>query len=162
MAAITFDIRGLPETKRMISWYTDRELFNRMRRAVRAGGKVFQGELKQVAAEEPTGNLPDTFRKVPAPKVSSSARRGGVPTAIIRPKSSLFNIFEPGAGRHDITGGLIGGPAGGRWRGKTMAARGRVTHPGMKARPILPTAFGRGEDEAQDAVAAVLFEPSPR
>ncbi len=165
MAGITFDIRGLPETKAMLSWYSDRQLFNRMRRAVRAGGKVFQGELKSVAAQEPTGNIPDTFRKVPAPKVSSSARRGGVPTSITRPKSPLFNIFEPGAGKHEITGGYagpMGGPAGKRWRGSSFSARGTVNHPGLKARPILPTAFRRGEGEARDAVAAVLFEPSPR
>lgn len=152
----TLDLRGLPETKAMLEQFAGRELVNRMRRAVRAAGNEFKEELADVAAEEPTGNLPDTFRKVRV-KISTSARRGGVPTAIVRPVSPLFNIFEPGAGSHEISGGLMGGPAGDRWRPGAFAASGTVRHPGMKARPILPAAFAGGEDEASDAAAEALF-----
>lgn len=156
-------ISGADKVQKMLSWYDNPQLFNRMRRAVRAGGKEFQAGLKSAAASEPTGNIPDTFRKVPAPKVSASRRRGGDIVAKVRPKSPLFNIFEPGAGAHDITGGYsapMGGPAGKRWRKRSFGARGTVRHPGLRARPIMPTAFKDRLTRADAAVAAVLFGPS--
>jgi hypothetical protein len=160
-------VEGVARVDRMLDWYSDRQLFNRLRRAVRAGGKPFQASLKAAAASEPTGNLPESFRKVPAPKVSASQRRGGDIVAKVRPKSPLFSIFEPGAEAHDIEGSLLGGPAGegswsqeGRNRGRAFTARGRVRHPGFKARPIRPIAFDAGKDASRRAVASVIFEPS--
>ena len=153
----TLDLRGLPETRAMLEQFAGRELVNRLRRAVRAGGNEFKDELAATAAAEPTGNLPRTFAKVRV-RVSTSARRGGVPTAIVRPVSPLFNIFEPGAGAHTIAGGALSGAGGQRWRGKDFFARGRVAHPGFQARPILPTAFASGEDDAATAASRKLFE----
>lgn len=182
----TLDLRGLPETKAMLEQFVGRELVNRMRRAVRAGGNEFKSELADTAASEPTGNLPKTFQKVRV-RVSSSMRRGGVPTAIVRPASPLFNIFEPGAQAHRITPGIrlrnsarpsrpsgtsgganfnvtrrgrpvLGGPAGARWRGAAFFSLTEVRHPGMQARPILPTAFASGEDDAARAASRKLFE----
>lgn len=161
------EVRGADKVIRMLSWYDGRELHNRLRRAVRAAAKPIQGGLKSAAASEPTGNVPDTFTKVPAAKVSSSARLGGDIVARIRPKSPLFNIFEPGADAHEIAPGAKGrmvgglsGPGGQRWRGRSFYARGRVRHPGMKARPIAPTAFASKRRSAEEAAARVLFEPS--
>lgn len=160
-------IQGADDVKRMLDHFAGRVLQNRLRRAVRAGAKPFQAGLKSAASSEPTGNIPDSFRKVPAAKVSASARRGGDIVAKVRPKSPLFNVFEPGAEAHDIEGGLLAGPAGpggwsqaGRKRRGPFGARGRVHHPGMKARPIMPTAFSSKLGAAQRAAAAVIFEPS--
>lgn len=182
----TLDVRGLPETKAMLEQFTGRELVNRMRRAVRAGGNEFKEALEETAAAEPTGNLPKTFQKARV-RVSSSMRRGGVPTAIVRPKSPLFNIFEPGAGAHTITPGIrlqnsarpsrpsgttgganynvtrrgrpvLAGAAGQRWRGAAFFSLAPVRHPGMRARPILPTAFASGKDDAARAATRKLFE----
>lgn len=153
----TLDLRGLPETKAMLEQFAGRNLVNRVRRAVRAGGNVFKRGLSQTAGSEPTGNLPATFADVGL-KVSSSMRRGGIPTASVRPKSPLFNIFEPGAGAHEIPGALLAGPAGDRWRPRSFVARGGVRHPGMAARPILPTAFAEHEDAAASAASKKLFE----
>jgi hypothetical protein len=165
---VTVEIDGIARAIKMCDWYTNRELHNRMRRAVRAGGKEMQAALKVAAAEEPTGNLPDSFKKVLAPKVSASARRGGDIVATVRPKSPLFNIFEPGAGQHEIDAPLLAGPAGdgswsaaGRKRSGEFFAHGSVRHPGMKARPIRPTAFAAGRRPAEDAIAKVLFEQAP-
>jgi hypothetical protein len=155
--SVTFDLRGTAEVKAMLERHSGKALANRMRRAVRAGGNEFKKSLASTARAEPTGNLPDSFQKIGL-KVSSSMRRGGVPTAIVRPKSPLFNIFEPGAGAHEISGGAMGGPAGSRFRKRAFFARGTVRHPGMRARPILHSAFADREPEARDAVARVLFE----
>lgn len=168
MSAVAFDVRGTKECLAMLDRFAGRELVNRMRRAVRAGAKPFQSAVKAAAAAEPTGNLPASFTKVPAAKVST---RGGVAgrdiIARIRPKSPLFNVFEPGAAAHDISGDLLVGPAGtggwtatGRKRSQAMGARGRVRHPGMKARPILAIAFAASAAAAQAEVARVLFEPA--
>lgn len=152
--------------KRMLTWYTSPKLHNRMRRAVYAGAKPFQAGLKEAAASEPTGNVPQSFRRVLRPKVSASSRRGGDIVAKVRPASPLFNVFEPGAEAHDIEGSVLGGPAGGsswssegRKRGRAMAARGRVHHPGFKARPLMPTAFAAKRDDSRQEIARVLFEP---
>lgn len=153
----TLDVRGLPETKAMLEQFAGRELVNRIRRAVRAAGNVFKGGVAAAARSEPTGNLPRTFQKVRV-RISSSARRGGVPTASVRPISPLFNIFEPGAGSHPIAGDLLAGEGGGRWRAQPFVAHGTVQHPGFAARPILPTAFSATEDEAGEAARRALFE----
>lgn len=162
----TVTVTGGDNVRHMLDGFSGQKLQNRLRRSLRAGAKPFQAGLKAEAASEPTGNLPHSFVKVPAAKVSASRRRGGTVVARVRPKSPLFNIFEPGAGPHEITGGLMGGPGGtgtwtseGRKRRGRFAARGRVHHPGMKARPILPSAFGARVDDARREVARVLFAP---
>jgi hypothetical protein len=164
--SVSIEIDGIPEAQRKVSWYSDKELFNRLRRSVRAGGKVMQGTLKAAAASEPTGNVPDTFRKVLAPKVSASRRRGGEIVASVRPKSPLFNIFEPGAGAHEIEGPLLTNFEQRRtWGPESKSgpffARGRVRHPGFRKRPIAPTAFAAGKPGAQMAIARILFEEPP-
>jgi hypothetical protein len=185
--SVAIEIEGIPGAKKMVEGLTGRQMQNRMRRAVRAGGKVMQGTLKAAAATEPTGNVPASFKKVRAPKVSASLRRGGDIVSSVKPDSPLYNIFEPGAGGHEIgggaafrpgsggrtrkvrggrrTGGRLAGPAGGRtWddggrkRPGAFFARGEVHHPGMAARPLRPTAFAAGEGPARDAIARVLFE----
>lgn len=158
---------GGPAVRRMLGKYEGSALQNRLRRAVRAGAKPFQVALQSAAASDPTGNVPESFRKVRAAKVST---RGGFTgrdiVARVRPESPLFNIFEPGAQAHDIEGPMMAGPEGaggwtseGRKRPAPFGARGRVRHPGMAARPILPTAFGRGTAAAKMAVATALFAP---
>jgi len=162
-------IQGGDKVRRMLDGFTGQKLQNRLRRAIRAGAKPFQAGLKAAASSEPTGNLPHSFTKVPAAKVSASRRRGGTIVGRVRPKSPLFNIFEPGAGAHEISGAVLGGPSGsggwtaaGRKRRGAFVAHGRVRHPGMKARPILPTAFSSRVRDAQQEVARVLFEPGDR
>jgi hypothetical protein len=176
---VSIEVEGMDGVRRMLApWVSGtgpnasaaRALHNRLRRAVRAGAKPFQAGLKAAAVAEPTGNVPNSFRKVPAAKVSASMRRGGEIVAKVKPKSPLFNVFEPGAGGHDITGPFLGGPAGaqehwsqaGRKRAKGFAAHGTVHHPGMKARPLRPTAFAAGKGPALMAIARVLFEGSDR
>jgi hypothetical protein len=158
-------IQGADRVQKMLDRFHGAVLKNRLRRAVRAGAKPFQEGLKAAASSEPTGNVPASFKKVPAAKVSASARLGGDIVARVRPKSPLFNVFEPGAGAHEISGEMMAGPAGaggwsqaGRKRAHAFGARGRVRHPGMKARPILPTAFSSKLGDAQRRVAAVIFE----
>jgi hypothetical protein len=161
----TLQVTGGDDVRRMLGKYEGREYHNRLRRAVRAGAKPFQQGLKDAAAAEPTGNLPDTFRKVPAAKVSASARRGGDIVARVRPKSPLFNIFEPGADAHDIapTKGVLSNFEQRRqWAdqasGGPFFARRKVRHPGMKARPIMPIAFAARKRQAEHEIARVLFE----
>lgn len=155
------EITGGPAVQKMLDEYAPGPRQNLERRAVRAGGHVMQAALKAVAA---TGDVPHSFMKVPAPKVSTHGGVGQEIYAVVRPKSPLFNIFEPGAGSHDISGEFLGGPAGGgswtsegRKRPANFAARGRVRHPGMKARPILPRAAAMAGSEAMAAMAAVIF-----
>jgi hypothetical protein len=177
---VSISIDGLPEVKRRIEGLTGRQMQNKLRRAVRAGAKPMQASLKVMAAAQPTGKLPHTFKRVPAAKVSASARRGGQIVASVKPKSALFNIFEPGAEAHEIgggaetrtgkdgrtrkvrggrrTSGMLAGPSGIRGRSKDFFVRGAVKHPGMKARPIRVRAFDAGKPLAKMAIASVLLE----
>lgn len=189
MSRVAIDLRGMPEVRAMIHSVDDKERVNRERRAVRAAGNVFKPIVAAEAASRHgsgSGNVPASFRKVRV-KVSSSNRRGRQPTAIIRPRSPLFNIFEPGASSHTITPGQVGGnssrpsrptatrarssgkhilagPAGsgswddvGRKRSGAFFARGPVHHPGMSSRAILPSAFGSGADKAANVATAIIF-----
>jgi hypothetical protein len=164
------DIRGLPATLKMLDEFNDRELSNKMRRAVRAGIAPFRTEMRAVAAEP---QYPRSFRKTK----SRTSTRGGVSgrdiEAYVRPSSPLFNIFEPGAGQHEIapkgsrSGGVLAGPAGGtswdpggRKRPNDFFARGAVSHPGMAARPLLARVFAAADPTAEDAVAVAIFGPA--
>jgi hypothetical protein len=163
-------LEGLPAVRKMVAELTGRQFQNRMRKAVRAGAKPFQGELKAEAASHHGGseNLPASFTKVPAAKTSTrgGSVAGGQVEAYVRPSSPLFNVFEPGAGAHEIAphGSRLAGPAGGRgWsaqgrkRGGAFFARGAVRHPGMAARPILPSSFAAKVGAAETAVARAIF-----
>jgi hypothetical protein len=133
-----YAVEGGDEVRRMIDRYQGREMQNALRRAVRAGGKVMQASLKVAAAAEPSGNVPDSFKKVPAPKVST---RGGISgrdiVAKVRPKSPLFNIFEPGAEPHDIAPGKVHREHSVRGKKGRYAGPGAVTRtgPGFLAGP---------------------------
>ncbi len=102
--SVDVHLEGLPEVRRLLAQFQGRELQNKMRQAVRAGAKPFQGTLRSAAANDVEGNVPMSFTKVPAAKVST---RGGASgrdiEARVRPKSPLFNIFEPGASAHVIS-----------------------------------------------------------
>jgi hypothetical protein len=161
----TVRILGLAGAEKAVDGLTGPALQNRLRRGVRAGAKPFQAALRSAAA---SADVPRSFTKVPAAKVSTHGGASGRDVvARVRPKSPLFNIFEPGAKRHTIAprrAGALGGPAGsgtwdgiGRKRGADFFSRGPVDHPGMAAHPLLPAAFAAGESAAQDAFAAVVF-----
>ena len=98
-------IVGLDECIDAIHKLTPAEQSNAYRRAVRAGGKVFQAGLKDTARSMHGGgsNVPLSFQKVPAPKVTTRGGDSGRDIeSRVRPSSPLFNIFEPGAGSHPI------------------------------------------------------------
>lgn len=154
-------ITGTAAVDKMLDEYAPGPRQNLERRAVRAGGHVVQAALKAVAAES---QVPHSFTKVPAPKVSTHGDVGQEVYAVVRPKSPLFNIFEPGAGAHEISGSFLFGPVGqagwdpaGRKRPDTFAAHGSVRHPGFRARPILPRAAAQSAAEAQAAMAAIIL-----
>jgi hypothetical protein len=96
-------LEGLPQVRKMLDQFEGQQLQNKMRVAVRAGLKPFQ---KTLAFEGDTPGHPHSFTKVPAGKVTT---RGGASgreiEGYVRPKSPLFNIFEPGAKGHTITPG---------------------------------------------------------
>ena len=157
-------ITGLPAILASLERLDGRQQQNAMRRGVRAAGKVFGAELKSVAAG---ASVPRSFGKVMAPKITTHGGLGRSVEALVRPRSPLFNIFEPGAKSHTIApkrSTVLAGRAGsgawdrvGRKRRADFHAAGAVRHPGMAARPILPAAFARGAPAATDALAAVLF-----
>jgi hypothetical protein len=162
---VAISVQGAKEAERAVEELDGKDRSNAMRRAVRAAAKPMQAALKAVAA---SSDVPRSFQKVPAAKVST---RGGATgreiEARVRPSSPLFNIFEPGAGEHGIEGELLAGPEGGsswtaegRKRPAAFAARGRVSHPGMRSRPILPAAFARGAPEAERIMADAIFAPA--
>ena len=159
---IALTIQGIPEAQRALEQLDGKDRANAMRRAVRAAAKPMQAALKATAAG---ADVPRSFQKVPAAKVSTRGGANGREIeARVRPKSPLFNIFEPGAGAHSIEGELLVGREGGstwssegRKRPARFGARGKVRHPGMKARPILPQAFARGAPAAERALAEALF-----
>lgn len=173
-AAVSFDLRGMPECQAMLAGYYGGKLQNRMRRAVRAGANEFKPGIVAEAISHHGGseNVPISFRRV---KVKVSTHGGASNRDIVarvKPQSALFNIFEPGAEPHTIAprgvrlmAGAAGHGGGARWdevgrkRKGAFFARGAVRHPGMKARPILPAAFSGRVSAAKVDVARVIFEP---
>jgi len=189
MSRVSIDLRGMPEVRKLLATVDDKERVNRERRGVRAAGNVFKPALSAAARSahgSGAGNVPASFTKVRV-RVSNSNRRGRQPTAIIKPRSPLFNIFEPGAGPHAIVPGYkghntsrpsrptgthahktgkraLGGPAGGagwdevgRKRPGAFFATHPVRHPGMSSRPLLPGVFAAEVERATDAAANVIF-----
>lgn len=162
----TITITGVDGIMAVLEQLDGKDRQNLERRAVRAASKPFIAAFKEVAASHQSV-VPASFLKVPAAKVSASMRRGGSIMATVRPKSPLFNIFEPGAKRHTIAprrGAVMGGPAGssawdskGRKRSSDFFSSGPVEHPGMGSRAITPAAFALGEPAAMDAFTAVIL-----
>lgn len=172
-------VAGLPEVRRLLAQFEGQELQNKMRVAVRAGLRPFQASLRVEAAG---AGHPRSFTKVPAGTVTTHGGASGREIeGYVRPKSPLFNIFEPGAGSHEISpnrsvtarpgrkGGkprkpILAGPAGGaswtaegRKRPAAFFSTSAVTHPGMAARPIMPRAFAAAQEASTDAMAKAIF-----
>jgi hypothetical protein len=137
VAGVTVDIRGLPEVKKLLDQFDERQINNRMRRGLRAGVAVFRKELRNRTR---SGRYP---RKMRATRTRSHRNPLGVS---VSPVSQLAPIFEHGAKAHAIP--ISRGPFAGR----------TIRHPGMAARPVEVPAFEAGERAAQQAVADVLFE----
>jgi hypothetical protein len=153
-------LEGLPQVRAMLSQFEGQELQNKMRKAVRAGAKPFQAGLKVAAA---TAGHPRSFQKVPAAHVTT---RGGASgrsiEAWVRPKSPLFNIFEPGAKAHTIKPGKVHrqhSVRGGR------ANKGQYSGPGAVARSggaVLAGPAGSGSwDNTGRKRAAAFFSTKP-
>jgi len=151
---VVVDVQGLPETKRLLAELDERQLQNRMRRALRAGAKVMRQELRRQAASR--SDLPRSFRKT---RTRSHRNPLGVS---VSPKSPLSNIFEPGAPRHSggRAGQLPSNASGEAARGgePLFGAWGPVSHPGMAARPLIAPVFAAAERPAEKAVGDTLFE----
>lgn len=102
--AAAFIIEGIPGALRALDELAPKDRSNAMRRAVRAGLKPMQQQLK---FEGDTPGHPHSFTKVPAGKVSTRGGASGREIyGYVRPGSPLFNIFEPGAGAHTIRPGV--------------------------------------------------------
>jgi hypothetical protein len=173
-------VTGIPGVEKALEALDGKDRLNTERRALRAAGKPFQAALRAIAA---SSNVPHSFTNVPAGRVSTS---GGFPHITVRPKSPLFNIFEPGAGGHTIAPrtsglylrgrgkkraarseshpGVLAGPAGsgswdsvGRKRSGAFFSAGPVRHPGFRGRSITGRAFAEAEPAAMEAFAAVVF-----
>jgi len=169
VSGFEYHVEGLPRVKAMLDRYSPRQMQNKMRRVVRAGANAFKPDLiGQARAHHGAGdqNVPLSFQKVPAAKVTTHGGAGSDVEAYIRPASPLVNIFEPGAGAHTISphGKPLRGPAGpggwtkvGRKRARDFMTRRSVQHPGLQSRPELPAAFQSGLPDALDQVNRVLF-----
>lgn len=166
MSAI-IDVRGVPGALKALDRYDGKELQNRLRRGARAGIAQFRDELRAEARAR--SDLPRSFSKTKTKTTTRGGASGRDIQASVRPKSPLFNIFEPGAGEHTIAprATVLGGPAGdaswtaeGRKRPAGFFSTKPVRHPGMAARPLLPSAFSRRASRAEDAIAAAIFGDS--
>jgi len=137
MAGISIDLRGLPEVKALLAQFSDRELNNRQRRALRAGIAVMRRGLR---ARAKSGRYPRKFRAT-----RTRAHRNPLGVSV-SPQSPLSPIFERGAKGHPIP--ISKGPFAGR----------TVTHPGMAARPIAGPTFDAERPAAERAFEDTLFE----
>lgn len=137
MAAITVDLRGLPEVNEMLAQFEGQKLQNRTRKALRAGVKALRGPLRAKAA---SGRFPRKFKKT-----RTRGHRNPVGVSV-SPASPLSTIFEHGAKPHGIP--ISKGPFAGR----------TVQHPGMAARPLSGPVFDAHRDDAERAIHSALFE----
>lgn len=161
VARVDVDLRGREEVERLLSEFEGGKLNNRVRRGMRAGAKVMRSHVRKLAASD---RYPRSFRKT---KTKAHRNPLGVSTG---PTSPLLNIFESGAGSHDIgSGGQLltnrdEGLSGqmltavGRGGEDLFVARGPVSHPGMAARPLIAPTFDATKDAAGEAAADVIFE----
>jgi hypothetical protein len=116
-------VSGIPELQKVLDQLDGGDRQNLLRRAVRAATKPFIADMKEVAA---SSDVPRSFRKIPAARVSTQRGASGREVgATVRPKSPLFNIFEPGASTHTIGGGVERQErAGGGRAGEKVRVRG--------------------------------------
>jgi len=143
----------MPEIRALFEQFGDREMVNRIRRALRAGIKVIRTHMRSEARSR--SDLPKTFAKT-----RTRAHRDPLGVSV-SPGSLLSNIFEGGARSHPIAtrkARLLAGPAGERSRGRAFVARGPVSHPGMRARPFIGPVFAASKNEATREIERVLFE----
>ncbi|MES2210960.1 MAG: hypothetical protein V4515_12380 [Chloroflexota bacterium] len=155
MSRVDVSLRGDREIAKVIDSLSGRELQNRTRRATRAGAKVFRQGLRQRV----TGSqYPKAYRKL----ATKNHRNGSTSTG---PVSPLLNIFEGGAGIHAIgaPGQLLSNFATRREAGPAHAggffmARGPVSHPGVKAIPLIAPEFAADQDKASSAAMDKLTE----
>jgi hypothetical protein len=143
---VQMELWGMADVQAMLNAYTDRELQNRTRRALRAGAKVFR-EAMRAQGKGDWSNRPRSFNK-------TRTRGHRNPLGVsVSPQSPLSNIFEHGAKGHDI------GKAGQLLYGVNppFIARGPVHHPGVSARPFIGPVFAAHEKAAEAAFAKVLL-----
>lgn len=149
MPGKTFDIRGIPEAKKLLAGLSGRELQNRTRRGTRKGAALFRKQIRARAAGR--SDLPKSFKKT-----QTRNHRNPIGTSV-GPSSSLWHIFEGGADGHTIAPGsggskfLLSGRAGERGRTKGFVASEPVWHPGMGARPLTVPIFNEFEGQAAHA-----------
>lgn len=159
MSGITYRVDGGPAVHKLMNSLSGRELNNRTRRAVRRGVKIARKDIRAQAISR--SDIPNTFAKT---KTLYHRTPIGAST---QPASPLFNIFEPGAGAHEIAPGrlrvsgrramLLAGPAGERGRSRAFLASMPVRHPGMDARPLVAPVFEADKDEMTEAAMAELL-----
>jgi hypothetical protein len=149
---VRLELQGLPEVRQMLDQLGPREMYNRTRRALRAGAAVMRAEMRREGAAP---GYPSGFRK-------TRTRNHRWPLGVsVSPKSPLSNIFEHGARAHPIApkkARVLAGRAGERWRTRPFFARGPVTHPGMAARPFIAPVFQAAEPGAEQAFRAKFLE----
>lgn len=141
----TVVVKGADEAQKLLRSLSGRELQNRTRRGTRAGAAVFRTAVR--AAARSRSDLPDSFART-----ATRGHRSPVGTST-GPTSPLLNIFEGGAGAHEIGGAgqvLVN-------READFFARGPVHHPGMDARPLIGPVFDDKEDEATEAAMATIM-----
>lgn len=137
--SVSIDLRGLPEVQKMLGQFTDREMVNRTRRALRGSAGVFRKRMRG-AGQMGWPSRPKTFRK-------TRTRNHRTPLGVsVSPQSPLSNIFEGGAKAHAIPIGR--GPFAGRL----------IQHPGVAARPFVGPIFDAAKREAEGKFTDDLFE----
>lgn len=156
--SVTVDARDLAEARELLDSLSGRDLQNRTRRATRRGAAVMRTELRK---EVKSGQHPRSFKKI-----ATKGHRTPVGTSV-GPTSPLLNIFEPGAGAHEISPGrlrvsggrpmLLSGAAGEHYRTRAFVASMPVTHPGMAARPLVGPVFDKTHDEAAETAMDELL-----
>lgn len=187
--SVVVDVRGLPAVLASLDALDGRQRQNLERRAVRAAANVFKPAIAAAARAHHGGaeNVPGSFAKVKVKVTTHGGSSGRDVEAAVRPKSPLFNIFEPGAASHPIVPGQVGqnasrpsratgtrarasgkralgGPGGkgswdavGRKRGAAFFSTVAVRHPGFRARPLLPGVFASEVGKAEETVASIIF-----
>lgn len=151
MSSITLSLRGGKEARALLDSLSGRELQNRTRRATRAGAAVFRREVRAQAKSR--GDIPDSFAKT-----DTQSHRSPISTST-GPSSPLHRIFEGGAGVHSIgEGQVLSGAGGEHFRNAPFFARGTVSHPGMRARPLTIPIFGQKNEEAGEAAMDEMLE----
>ena len=146
--SITIDLRGDEEVRALIDALSGRELQNRTRRATRAGVAVMRPVLR-ARAKEP--RYPSSY----AETIKTRGHRDL--STSVGPTTSLLNIFEGGAGRHTIAPRhrpVLANPEAAR----PFFSAGPVSHPGVRAIPIIGPVFEETREPAAEAALDKLME----